>query len=108
MALLYRFILAWMRKLRFLAMKGFVESSMPGKPVLVCTRFVGTNPLNQVVQVLMLLLAGTKLLRFPRPRAAVGHACINPRVKEDKFIAVDQYRLNNVCVAAFYDPARMF
>jgi hypothetical protein len=36
----------------------------------------------------------------------VGHACIYSRVKEDKFIAVDQYRFNNVCVAAFDDPVR--
>jgi hypothetical protein len=79
---------------------------MPGKPVLVCTLFVGTNPLKQVVQLLILLQARTKLLRFPRSRAAVGHACIYFRVKEDTFIAVDQYRFYDVRVAAFDDPVR--
>jgi hypothetical protein len=64
------------------------------------------NPLKQVVQVLILLQARTKLLRLPRSRAAVGHASIYSRVKEDKFIAVDQYSFNNVRVAAFDDPVR--
>jgi hypothetical protein len=88
-------------------MKGFIEGSMPGKPVLVCTLLVGTNPLDQVVQSLILLLARTELLRLPGSRAAVGHACIYPRIKEDKFIAVDQYRLNDVRITAFDDPASM-
>jgi hypothetical protein len=36
----------------------------------------------------------------------VGHACIYSRVKEDKFIAVEQYRFNDVRVATFDDPVR--
>jgi hypothetical protein len=80
---------------------------MSGKAVLIRTLLIGTNPLDEVVQVLILLISGTKLLRLPRSRAAVGHAYIYPRVQEDQFIAVDQYRLNNVRVAAFDDPAGM-
>ena len=76
--LLYRFILAWVSEFTLLTPKGFVECSMSVKSVFICAGLIRTNPLDQILQIPVLLMFGARLLRLPRPRPAVCHARLSP------------------------------
>ena len=78
---------------------------MTAKSVFVVAGFVRAYPLDQILQIRVLLPTGTKFLRLPRSRAAVRHACLNSRVQKDELLAIWQYRRNNIRVTAFNYPA---
>jgi hypothetical protein len=56
-----------MIELALLSKEGFVECPMPGEPVFVGTRLIRANPLDEVVQILVLFLAGAEFFRLPGP-----------------------------------------
>ncbi|KGF72952.1 hypothetical protein DO97_04535 [Neosynechococcus sphagnicola sy1] len=94
-----------MIKLTLFALKGVEECPMTAESVFIFADLIRANPLDQILQILVLFATGGKLLRFPGPRAALCYACLNPRVKKDELLTIRQYWLNNICVTAFNYPA---
>ncbi len=87
------------------AREGIKELPVLGIPIGIGSVRVRPHPVEQVVQMSVLLLLGAELLRFPGPRTAMGQAGFHTGVEEDQFLAQGQDGPNDVGIAAFDDPA---